>query len=160
MVNATATQELLIRKTKESGATFNVCRIPLSKMKAEGESRTTYTRPSQAILIMLEELMVIFETAVLSQKRMKTDFNKLLKKKFVENAEKYAFMDPFADEFEYAAHKISFSGAASDKELINGVIDSVRELAQELGLLPELRDSVAEWSDKYSKQLANFSVEL
>ena len=90
-------QELLIRKTKESGATFNVCRIPLSKMKAEGESRTTYTRPSQAILIMLEELMVIFETAVLSQKRMKTDFNKLLKKKFVENAEKYAFMDPFAD---------------------------------------------------------------
>jgi hypothetical protein len=153
-------QELLIRKTKESGATFNVCRIPLSKMKAEGESRTTYTRPSRAILIMLEELMVIFETAVLSQKRMKTDFNKLLKKKFVENAEKYAFMDPFADEFEYANHKISFSGAASDTELINGVIDSVRELAQELGLLPELRDSVAEWSDKYSKQLENFSVEL
>jgi hypothetical protein len=153
-------QELLIRKTKESGATFNVCRILLSKMKAENESRTTYTRPSKAILMMLEELMVIFENAVSSQKRMKTDFTKLLKRKLVENAEKYDFLDPFAGEFEYANHKIAFSGAASDKELIKGVIDSVRELAQELGLRPELLDLAAEWSEKYSKQLENFSVEL
>jgi len=153
-------QKLLIRKTKEYGATFNVCRIPLSKMKAESESRTTYTRPSKAILIMLEELMVIFENAVSSKKGMETDFTKLLKKKLVENAEKYAFLDPFAGEFEYANHKIAFSGVASDKELINGITDSVRELAQELGLLPELLDSAAGWSDRYSKQLENFSVEL
>ncbi len=153
-------QELLIRKSKESGATFNVCRIPLSNMKAEGESRGGFSRPSKAILSMLEELMVLFENAVASRKKMKTDFTKLLKKKFVENAEKYAFLDPFAGEFDYSNRKIDFSGAASDKELIDGVVTSIRELAQELGMLPELLDACTEWSDKYAQQLENFSVTL
>jgi len=153
-------QELLIRKTKASSATFNVCRIPLSKMKAEGESRTSFSGPSTTILSMLEELMVIFENAVISRKKTKTNFSKLLKKKFVENAEEYAFLDPFAGEFDYSNRKIDFSGAASDKQLIDGVVNSIRELAQELGMLPELLNSCTEWSDKYAKQLESFSVKL
>jgi len=104
--------------------------------------------------------MVIFENTVISRKKMKTDFTKILKKKFVENAEKYAFLDPFAGEFDYANRKIDFSGAASDKELIDGVINSIRELAQELGMFPELLDTCTEWSDKYAKQLEKFSVKL
>ena len=153
-------QELLIHKTKETAAIFNVCRIPLSKMKGEGESRTNLSKPSRAVLSMLEELMVIFENSVISRKKMKTDFTKLLKKKFVENAEKYAFLDPFAGEFDYANRKIEFSGAASDKELIDGIINSIRELAQELDMLPELLEICTEWSDKYAKQLENFSAKL
>lgn len=153
-------QELLIRKTRETAATFDVCRIPLSKMKGEGESRTSFSKPSRTVLSMLEELMVIFENSVVSRKKMKTDFTKLLKKKFVENAEKYAFLDPFAGEFDYANRKIDFSGAASDKELIDGIINSIRELAQELGMLPEFLDTCTEWSDKYAKQLQSFSVKL
>jgi hypothetical protein len=153
-------QELLIRKTKETAATFNVCRIPLSKMKGEGQSRTNFSKPSGAVLSMLEELMVIFEKTVVARKKMKTDFTKLLKKKFVENAEKFAFLDPFAGEFDYADRKIDFSGAASDKELTDGVISSIRELAQELGILPALLDTCTEWSDKYAKQLEKFSVKL
>ena len=152
--------ELLIRKTKESSATFNVCRIPLSKMKAEGDSKTSFSRPSKPILSMLEELMAIFENAVISRKKLKTNFTKLLKKKFVENAEKYAFLDPFAGEFDYSNRKIDFSGTASDKQLIEGVVNSIRELAQELGMLPELLNSLTEWSDKYAKQLENFNVKL
>jgi hypothetical protein len=141
-------QELLIRKTKETGATFNVCRIPLSKLKTEGESRKEFSKPSEDILRMLEELMVIFENSVTSRKKMKADFTKLLKKKFVENADKYAFLDPFAGEFDYANRSIDFSGAASDKELIDGVMNSIRELAQELGIFPQLQDACTEWSDK------------
>jgi hypothetical protein len=153
-------QELLIRKTKEAGATFNVCRIPLSKLKTEGESRKGFSKPSEDILRMLEELMVIFENSVTSRKKMKADFTKLLKKKFVENADKYAFLDPFAGEFDYANRSIDFSGAASDKELIDGVVNSIRELAQELGILPQLQDACTEWSDQYASQLENFSVKL
>ena len=153
-------QDLLIRKTKEAAATFNVCRIPLSKMKDADESRASIARPSKAVLNMLEELMVTFENAVAVRKKVKADFSKLLKKKFVENAEQYAFLDPFAGEFEYANRKIDFSGAASDKELTAGIITSVRELAQELGILPELLEISAEWSDKYARQLDNFGVKL
>ena len=152
-------QELLIRKTKEAGATFNVCRIPISKLETEGATSKT-AKPSQEILRMLEELMVIFESSVASRKKMKTDFTKLLKKKFVENADKYAFLDPFAGEFDYTNRTIDFSGAASDRELIDGVVNSIRELAQELGILQQLKGASVEWSDKYASQLENFSIKL
>ena len=152
-------QELLIRKTKEAGATFNVCRIPISKLKTEGETRKT-AKPSEEILHMLEELMIIFENSVASRKRMKADFTKLLKKKFVENADKYAFLDPFAGEFDYTNRTIDFSGAASDRELIDGVVNSIRELAQELGILQQLKGASVEWSDKYASRLENFSIKL
>jgi len=103
---------------------------------------------------------VIFENTVTTRKKMKSDFTKLLKKKFVQNAEKYAFLDPFAGEFNYSNRKIDFSGAASDKELIDGVVNSILELALELEMLPQLRDACAHWSDKYTRQLENFSVKL
>ena len=152
-------QELLIRKTKEDGATFNVCRIPISKLKTEGETRKA-AKPSEEILRMLEELMIIFENSVASRKKMKADFTKLLKKKFVENADKYAFLDPFAGEFDYTNRSLDFSGAASDRELIDGVVNSIRELAQELGILQQLKGASMEWSDKYAGQLENFSIKL
>jgi len=153
-------QELLIRKTKDSGGTFNVCRIPLSKMRAESESLKTHTGPSESVLAMLEELLGLFEDTVISAKKTKDDFSKLLKKKFVENAEKYAFLDPFAGEFEYYDHKISFSGVTNDQELLDGVITSARELAQELGVMPALIDNLASWSARYSRQLERFDVNL
>ena len=152
-------QELLIRKTKEAGATFNVCRIPISKLKTKEETRKT-AKPSEEILRMLEELMIIFENLVASRKKMKADFTKLLKKKFVENADKYAFLDPFAGEFDYTNRTIDFSGAASDRELIDGVVNSIRELAQELGILQQLKGASVEWSDKYASQVENFSIKL
>ena len=83
-----------------------------------------------------------------------------MKKKFVENAEKYALLDPFAAEFEYTNHRIKFSGTATDKEVINGVTNSLKQLAQELGLVRELMVNTEVWSDKYSNQLENFNVKL
>jgi hypothetical protein len=151
-------QELLIRKTKESGGAFNVCRIPLSKMKMVSEPREFLSKPSEDILIMLEEFLKILESTVTSQKRLKSDFSKLLKKKFVENAEKYAFLDPFAGEFEYTNRSISFSGETGEQDLVDGVIVSARELADELGILPTLIDNLASWSSRYSKQLKHYGV--
>ena len=151
-------QERLIRKTKECGGSFNVCRIPLSKMKVENNVKETFSAPSDYSLIMLEEFLNTFETIVASNKKLKTDFSKLLKKKFVEYAEKYTFLDPFAGEFEYSKKKISFSGETSEQELIDGVITSVTELAKELGMLPRFRDSLSSWSNHYSRELKNYKV--
>jgi hypothetical protein len=153
-------QELLIKKSKKHGGSFNVCRIPLSKMKVEGEARSSFAKPSKNTLIMMGELLKIFEETVADKKKMKADFNKILKKSFVENAEKYAFLDPFAGEFEYANHRIKFSGTATDQELINGITNSLRQLAQELGLVRQFLENSAVWSEKYSKQLENFNLKL
>ena len=105
-------------------------------------------------------MLKIFESTVASKKNLKADFNRLLKKKFVENADTYTFLDPFAGEFEYANDKIIFSGKASDKELINGVVNSIKELAQELGLLAGLKDNSTAWSARYSKAIDDYLVKL
>ena len=96
---------------------------------------------------MVEELLKIFEETVFEKKKIKADFSKLLKKIFVENAEKYAFLDPFAGEFEYANRQIKFSGSATDQELINAIANSLRQLAQELGLIPQFLENSADWSE-------------
>lgn len=153
-------QELLINKTKEHGGSFNVCRIPLSKMKVAGKARASLAKPSNNTLTMMEELLKIFEETVSEKKKMKVDFNKILKKNFVENAEKYAFLDPFAGEFEYANRRIKFSGTATDQELINGITNSLKQLAQALGRVPQFLENSAAWSEKYAKQLENFNVKL
>ena len=79
---------------------------------------------------MWEELLNIFEKTVSSKRKMRADFVKILKKKFVENADKYAFLDPFAGEFEYADCRISFLGTATDQELIDGITKLVRQLVE------------------------------
>ncbi|CAB1063287.1 hypothetical protein D1BOALGB6SA_8070 [Olavius sp. associated proteobacterium Delta 1] len=153
-------QELLIKKTKKHGGSFNVCRIPLSKMKVDGEARGSSVKPSKNTLLMMEELLRIFEKTVSARKKVKADFNKILKKKFVENAEKYAFLDPFAAEFEYTDRRVKFSGTATDQELINGITNTLRQLAQELGLVPQFLVNTETWSEKYSNQLENFNIKL
>jgi hypothetical protein len=153
-------QELLIKKTKKYGGTFNVCRIPLSKMKVGSDALGSFAKPSKNTLLMMGELLKIFEETVSARKKITADFNKILKKNFVENAEKYAFLDPFAAEFEYTNQRIKFSGTATDQELINGVTNSLRQLAQELGLVRQFILNTDVWSDKYSNQLENFNIKL
>jgi hypothetical protein len=153
-------QELLINKTKKHGGSFNVCRIPLSKMKAGDTARTSLAKPSKNTLEMMEELLKIFEETVSEKKKMKADFNKILKKKFVENAEKFAFLDPFAGEFDYANRRIKFSGTATDQDLIDGITHSISQLTRELGLVPQFLENTAAWTAKYSKELDNFNVKL
>ena len=109
---------------------------------------------------MIEDLLKIFEKTVSTRKKMRPDFNKILKMKFVENAEQYAFLDPFAAEFEYADQRIRFSGIASDQELVDGVTHSLTQLAQELGLVPQFLFNTEAWSEKYAKQIQKFNVKL
>jgi hypothetical protein len=153
-------QELLIQTTQKHGGSFTVCRIPLSKLNATGGSQISYARPSPKTLAMVEELLAVFEETLSSEKKMKANFSKLLKKKFVENAEKYAFLDPFAGELEYAERQLQFTGNATDRELIDGITESLQQLIQELGLGPQFTKNTAEWSQKYSKQLADFNIKL
>ena len=91
-------------------------------------------------------------------RRSKLDFKKMLKRKFVENAEKYAFLDPFAAEFEYENHRIVFHGSATGKELSRGVIFSVLELADELGLRHKFSSQLEDWSERHGGRLIELDI--
>jgi hypothetical protein len=107
---------------------------------------------------MLEELLTVFQKVLGLKKKKKMDFQKLLKQKLVLSAERYAFLDPFAGEFDYFDQRITFSGKASDADLVNGIFTIVKEMALELGLLSTLIENLDSWSLKYSEDLAIFDI--
>ena len=153
-------QKLLIRKTKEQGGMFNVCRIPISKLQVDRQSGNALIDDFDTILDMLEELLITFESVVSTTKKIRTDFNKLLKQKFVENADKYSFLDPFAGELEYSRRHLSYAGDSSSKDLADGIVDTVKEMALELGVLPRLVSELESWSDKYGRELSALGIEF
>ena len=92
-------QELLIRKVKQSGGIFRVSKISFPKREDGSKSDEDVIRSSRSTITMLEELMGIFERVVRSNKKIRQDFGTLLKRKFVQKAEEYPFLDPFTAEF-------------------------------------------------------------
>jgi len=150
--------KILVDKTKKSGGIFNVSRISMKRDKVADESKEQVSDANLDILAMLEEFLGVFETVVPTGKNKGAGFSSILKKKFVEKAEEYAFLDPFAAEFEYSDRKIKYFGQAGEKELANGVITSVKELAEELGILTEVKKNMTTWADKYEKKIEEFGI--
>jgi hypothetical protein len=151
-------QQLLIEKTKKSGGTFDVSRISLPNGVMVSQSRGVGRERLSDVLSTLEELLVIFERIVEDNKGIKADFNTLLKRKFVDKAEEFGFLDPFAAEFEYVDQKVQFNGNASNEELAKGVTESLKELAEELGILPQFRDESNNWSEAHARELERLGI--
>ncbi|MDP3282886.1 MAG: hypothetical protein Q8M56_00465, partial [Desulfobacterales bacterium] len=151
-------RDILVAKTKNFGGVFHVNRIEASKRPVDGEINRNEQKTAADILIVLEDLLQIVESEAAKKKNIERDFNNLLKKKFVEKADKYIFLDPFADEFKYSAGKITFTGEATDEELLRGVAESVKEIAEESGFLSNLNDSLSSWSQKYARELAKTGI--
>ena len=152
--------DLLIRKTKESGGTFNVSRISPDKRGETSASQPDSPPLSEDVIAPLEELLELFERTVQTGKFVKGDFGTALKKKFVEMADTYAFLDPFACEFTYSNHRVSYTGSAAHAELFRGVVDSIKELAQEIGAWSRFSTEIGPWKDKYAGMLTRFGITL
>lgn len=149
---------VLIDKTKAHGGVFQVSRLALREMDEHGEP-TADTRPTlETTLVMLEELLGIFDSFYRSRSSKNNDFSKLLRKKFMQNLDRFDFLDPFAAEFEYVDHKVTFSGDASDSDLTIGVWVSVKELADDLGLMSELSPYLDPWYNKHEQRLKNLDI--
>ena len=146
--------EKLIEKTKQYGGTFQVSRIPMEGIPPAEPAEKSEKRVNQSVIKMLEEYLNIFETFYQAQKKPALDFNSVIRKKFVENADKYTFLDPFAAEFECVDRKIRFVGNARDRDLAQGVIHCVEEIVADLGLSRQFRKYLTSWFNKYEKKLA------
>ena len=151
-------KEVLIQKTKELGGIFSVSKISLKKEGVDAKSEDMAKEGTSNTLTMLEALLVVFERVITSNKGIESNFNTLLRKKFIEKADKFVFLDPFAAEFQYADQRITFSGDVTDEELIKGLMECVKEIAEGLGILSQFNDELGLWSKKYEKELRKFHV--
>lgn len=148
-------RESIIRKAKSVGAVFHVSSIPPAKVGGEGKATRDL---SQDIIEPMEELLVLVENLFHSSKSIKGDFRTLLKKKFLELAETYPFLDPFAGEFEYTEHKIRYKADASEANLAAGLFTSVKSLVRDVDVKGELKAGMDGWLKKYGKKLVILGI--
>jgi hypothetical protein len=144
----------LVQKSKEMGGTIRVNRISAKRKVMETRSQPRYTPRPVDVIPALEELLGMLENEIASTKKIRQDFGTLLKKKFVEKADQYDFLDPFADEFQYKDKKIRFSGTAEEAALAAGVIECAKELAEESAVLSQMQGKLILWSEKYADALS------
>ena len=167
----------LLEKSKAMGGVFHVNKIEVprenriarenpsideaeEKQSQEEAVGTGFMPDMSNVVYMLEALLNILERIVQGRKSIKDNFTTLLKKKFVEKAYKYDFLDPFAAEFEYINQKITFFGDAPPNELAEGITEAVRELSRELEIKEQFGKETRAWSDKYAKELRQLGVTL
>ena len=161
LANSRQDMERLLSESKESGAEFNVYEVKQMHSNladtldtAEDKSRVPTDAPAMSLAI-IEELLTIFEKTFHSNIKGKVDFRTLLRRKFVEKADVYDFLDPFAAEFHYEDGKIDYSGDAGADILARGLVECVKEIAEEVDIYYPFLKAVVPWTEKYAAEIEN-----
>ena len=159
-------QKQLIQLTKDHGGSFHVSRISLDENAKNADApldldaEEVAEGPSLRIVNAMGEMIAIFERTVRSSKHLDNDFMTVLNRKFVEKADRFPFLDPFAAELKYDNQRIVIEGEVSDEELTSGLCESIRELAEELGVSKALKSNVVNWNKKYREEVETFKIDL
>lgn len=151
--------ETLSHTAQDQGATFNVRRAVAAIRSAAAE--TMSGKAMQARLrAMLEELLSACEAVTRARFKAPDAFQTLLKRKFLDMAERFEFLDPFMGEFTYANGRIAYTGQAGWDKLARGVCESVIELARENGLGAALIQRLHDWGQNYATELNRIGLKL
>ncbi|MDZ7830775.1 MAG: hypothetical protein U5L07_03390 [Desulfobacterales bacterium] len=172
----------LISRCRQHGGVFNVWKTDLATIASASQSTAKKSagraeksgqakpaasaerkRPSadeQRVLQMLQSLLSLLESVVRSNKKIRTDFETMLNRKFVEKVDKYDFLDPFAGDFKYANGQLFYTGDAPQTQLVSGVVECVREIVSELGIAKSFRKYLASWHKEYIEEIYAFNVEI
>lgn len=167
-------RHLLMEKTKSEGGVFKVFRIDPAQVAAsvaaaavpvpeETEAPPPMSQaqpPKEDVLPLLATLLYVLERIVDANKKIKVPFVTLLKKKFIEKADRYSFLDPFAAEFEYKDRRVHYHGNEAPEVVIEAVTTSVSEMARELGLHAALLKMLAPWFEKFADQIERYKIHV
>ena len=150
-------QALLLRKTKRSGGIFHVSKISVeSKEVKEAPKKAS----SPEVITALEEMLALLDSLCTSSQTVKADFNTLLKKKFLDLADEYAFLDPFAGDFQYAERKIRLASEVSDTDLAKGLLAAVAGVVRDQGLKVPFGSRLEGWLQKHGKRLLSLGISV
>jgi hypothetical protein len=150
-------QALLLRKAKRSGGIFHVSKISVeSKEVKEAPKKAS----SPEVITALEEMLALLDSLCTSSQTVKADFNTLLKKKFLDLADEYAFLDPFAGDFQYAERKIRLASEVSDTDLAKGLLAAVAGVVRDQGLKVPFGSRLEGWLQKHGKRLLSLGISV
>ncbi len=145
-----------VRKTHETPSRFDVYRI----VPGEGNRRSKVPAEKDAkeIASVLETFLHIVEDAFSEKGKKDHDFDRLLRKKFLEKTDAFPFLDPFAGEFEYRQRKIIVSDAVEKAALTEGLMACVMEMADQGGVLSALKSPLSAWFQENEEHLKKLGV--
>jgi len=164
LIDSRQDMEKLIDISKKTGGQFNVYQVELIENDMSDTLNTSSeTAPVQAntpamSIAIIEELLTIFEKTFQTSKKGKVDFRTLLRRKFVEKADVYDFLDPFAAEFQYADGKIEYNGEADTDIVARGIVDCVKEIAEEIDIYHPLLKAIVPWTKKHADKIEKVNV--
>lgn len=166
----------LVEKSRETPAVLNVKKITLKhlienySLDIKDDTPVKINTPESPveapkveplnIIEMLQQLMMIYEKFILGNKKIREDFDTILKRKFMEKVSKFDFLDPFAAEFQYSNGRITFTGTADDKNLAKGLVECLNEIALENEMQSWLKKHLMPWQEKYSREIHALKIGL
>ena len=136
--------EELVNKLKSAKGIFNVKTFPGNK-GPESKSLSTSETAGQpqamnrkTILEQINDLLGNAEKLVKNAPKNKENFDIILKRKFLQKAEKYSFLDPFENELLYENKKITLHEDIEPAELAASLKECLKEIGEELNIAGEM----------------------
>jgi len=112
----------LVARVNQQGAVFNVFK---SGLPAKVQ-KLSILNENPAILGFWESILILLEKYFEPRA-----FERLLRQKQIDLAEKYPFLDPFAGEFSYAERKINLENT-SGEDFSRGMVEVVRQIVPQI----------------------------
>ena len=177
----------LLEKSRKIGAMLNVRRIVIEQMPMNGTAADSANAVNQPrnngntvnslskpeppsdhnedpkplnIREMLQYLMLIYDKFISNNRKIRGDFDTILKRKFVEKVDKYDFFDPFTAEFKYVNGKIEFSGRVDDVRLATGLVECLHEIAAENDMQKWLDKSLWPLREKFASEIDFLKIKI
>ena len=147
----------LISATRNGGTTFSVRQLqPVVDSDDGSPGAPDFEDDGDADYLMLEELLDIFERAVAS---LRKDFTSLFRRRCIDNADRFDFLDPFVGEFAYIDKRITFSGGADEGTLTRGLFTVLTELGEDLNISDQVRHAINSWAGRWGSRLDRYNIQ-
>lgn len=162
-----------VKETKEIKDAKEVKEIKELKESKEGQE-IKEKKPSghggdlKELIPILQEVLSKAEKVVDGASRRKGLFHKLFKESLIVRSGEFAFLDPFAGEFDYQAGTIQFTGETEAKDFTKGIVECLvstlslleKELPKEKILPLKLKAGIESSLEQHHEALKRLGVEV
>ena len=125
--------------------------------KKEKPEKMVEPLPSTIIPALMDFINLFEETL---RKKSKMEPVILLKQQFVDNVQKYPYLDPFRGQFDYMEGRVTFGEGAPYREIVSAVVECVWDLIYEYNLEKKFSKGVEKLTSKSVFEEQGISVNL